>query len=246
LVAGQSIRKLKLAGTNVHQLNNTSTDISTKTTIIDPFFTNIKENRPYIILKWAETADCYMGCRSKPVPISNKYAQRLVHKWRSESDAIMIGSNTALIDDPQLNNRYYFGKSPVRIVIDKDNSLPPQLKIFDNKAETIIFNQIKNNQNKNVEFKQIPFDDNLLDSILNYLFSKKIGILFVEGGATLLQSFIGKNLWDEVRILKSKNNLRDIVNSDKIEGITAPKLTYGKLQTESQLYDNQLLIFKNS
>jgi diaminohydroxyphosphoribosylaminopyrimidine deaminase / 5-amino-6-(5-phosphoribosylamino)uracil reductase len=245
LVAGQSIQKLKSAGANVNILNNSSTSEPIKLANLTPFFTIVKKHRPYIILKWAETLDNYIGISSKPISISNKYSQRLVHKWRSEADAIMIGRNTAIIDNPNLTNRLYYGKSPSRIVIDKNNNLPRQLNIYNNEVDTIVFNEIENIQKDKTEFKKIAFNETTLTEIMQHLFSKKIGILFVEGGSALLNSFITQRLWDEARIFKSKKTLSDIVTEQSWEAVHAPQLTYGKLESELQINDNQLLIFNN-
>ena len=112
------------------------------------FFTFHQKFRPYIILKWAQTVNGKIGSADKRILISNEYSNRLVHKWRSEEAAILVGTNTALQDDPSLTTRLWKGKNPVRIVIDKELKLPPTLKVFNKEAKTIIYNFKKIQQKK--------------------------------------------------------------------------------------------------
>lgn len=263
-VAGQSIKKLHLNGITAKTLYDNN---NTKTTsfVVNKqaplaFFTNILQQRPYIILKWAETADGFLGKIDEQTPISNELSKRLVHKWRSECDAIMIGRKTAETDNPKLNNRYYFGKSPVRIVLDRTNRLDSSLTLFDNSLKTIIYCEkqqpnINNTEGgtfvvkkgKNIEINNLIFDDNLLNNIMTDLLSKKIGILLVEGGAALLNSFIEHNLWDEARVIKSAHTLRQN-NKPSLaheEGIKAPKLEETFIEDRIMLDDNTVTFYKN-
>src|SRR5207247_2413973 len=132
--------------------------------------------------------------------ISNDYSLKLVHKWRSEEQAVMIGTNTALTDNPQLTVRDWKGKNPVRIVLDRSLKLSSTLNIFNNDAMTIVFNENKNEKEKNTEWIKVDFGKEVLKEILNHLYQKNIQSIIVEGGAKLLQSFIDENLWDEARI----------------------------------------------
>ena len=141
-----------------------------------------------------------------PIKISNQLSQIYSHKMRAEEDAIMVGTNTALNDDPQLNVRQWRGRNPIRIVLDKSLRLPQQLKIFDDSQPTICYHQS--------EFVQLNFDSKLLESILNDLHNRKIQSLIVEGGAKLLQTFLNLGLFDEICIFKSKNK--------HFKGIKAP------------------------
>ena len=211
---------------------------------MQPFFTNISSNRPYIILKWAETADGFIGKSNETIPISNVYAKRLVHKWRSEADAIMVGTNTVALDNPELTNRLYFGQSPIRVVLDRKLRLQNDLHIFDNSVKTLIYTEgddlMDEWNNKAVHYRRVTFDTNLIPNVLDDLRSQNIGILFVEGGAQLLQSFIEKELWDEARVFKSSGiNIRE-------GGVFAPKIPFICLERKLQLFDNQLLIFRNA
>jgi diaminohydroxyphosphoribosylaminopyrimidine deaminase / 5-amino-6-(5-phosphoribosylamino)uracil reductase len=245
-VAGKSIIKLRDNGVNVtlvsekpdyfyQGFNNT----------LNSFFTNIQKQRPYIILKWAESADNCIGIDSKTIQISNKYTQRLVHKWRSECDGILVGTKTAHIDNPSLNNRFYFGKSPIRIVIDRKLTLPQNLNIFNDSQKTLVYTEgvtdsVKKEGEDTVQYINIEFGDKTLHNILDDLFSKKINILFVEGGAKILQSFIDAGLWDEARVIKNPH----LLLSDQ-SGISAPRLKKFTLEDTFQLDDNDITVYKN-
>ncbi len=242
-VAGKSIEKLRQNGVKVDVLP--SNDSLNKHPTLRPFFNNISTKRPYIILKWAETADGFMGHPDETISISNVYAKRLVHKWRSEADAILVGTNTAALDNPELTNRLYFGSSPIRVIIDRNRRLQPDLHIFDNSVKTLIYTEGGGFSNQIVPheerlYRTVPFDENMIQHILQDLFSQNIGILLVEGGAQLFHSFMEKELWDEVRVFKT--NTTNIQNG----GITAPKIAFIQLERRLQLFDNQLLIFRNS
>ena len=149
--------------------------------------------------------------------ISNEQTNRLVHKWRSEEASILIGTNTALLDDPELTTRNWQGPSPVRLVIDMELKLPHTLKIFNDKQKTIVFNSIKHEENGNLNFYQVTEDVNLVHQILNALYQMKIQSVIVEGGTRLLQSFIDEGNWDEARVIK---NEKLIINN----GLAAPDL----------------------
>lgn len=241
-VSGKSIEKLKENGVEVRLLPFLISDNKHETLL--PFFTNISAKRPYIILKWAETADGFIGKALETVPISNLYAKRLVHKWRSEADAIMVGTNTVALDNPELTNRLYFGKSPIRVVLDRKLRLPNDLKIFDQSVKTLIYTEgddlIDGSDNQSVHYRRVTFDTNLIPNVLDDLYSQNIGILFVEGGAQLLQSFIEKGLWDEARVFKS------VATNIRKEGVLSPKIPYICLERKLQLFDNQLLVFRNT
>lgn len=239
-VAGKSIQKLKEQGVKVeiviHEDNN-------KDSILLPFFTNVSTKRPFIILKWAETADGFIGDALQTIPISNIYTKRLVHKWRSEVDGIMVGTNTAALDNPELTNRLYFGKSPVRIVLDKKRRLSHNLHVFDGSVKTLIYTEGEIPKDDihpqtSVDYRSVPFDGTLLPHILKDLYSQNIGILLVEGGAQLLNTFIEKGLWDEARVFKTTKTLISP------NGIPAPKIADAQLEKKIQLFDNQLLIFR--
>lgn len=220
LVGGKGIEKLKNAGIEVITgiLEEEGRILNRR------FFTYIEKKRPFVILKWAESQD---GFIAKPgfeaVQISNPLSKRLVHKMRSEEDAIMVGTNTARYDNPQLNVRNWTGRNPLRVVIDNKLELSEDLFLFDDSQPTICYNQLKDGTEKETIFVKIPEKETLL-FILNDLFQRKIQSLIVEGGARLLQSFADERLWDEVYLIKGDNFLT--------EGIKAPIL----LNAESSLY----------
>lgn len=202
----------KVSGNGIAQLQEAGIEIITDVGEEDGkelnkrFFTFHEKKRPYIILKWAQTADGFIGLPgNQKVQVSNEYTNRLVHKWRSEESAILAGTNTALSDDPHLTNRLWSGKSPVRIVLDKKLRLPEYLHIFDNEVQTLIFNAEKQQRRGDTEWINIPFNENVLQEILQVLYEKKILSLIIEGGAQTLQSFMNAGLWDEARVITGNN-----------------------------------------
>lgn len=161
------------------------------------------QQRPYIILKYAKTLDGYIArIDNQQGWITSDYTKRLVHKWRSETDAILVGTRTAQIDNPALTTRHYFGKSPLRIVLDRFHVLSSGLALFDGKAPTLVVTASEPLQPiGGVDYFVIEDWDSLLPRLLHYLYHRKIGMLLVEGGPALLSSFISANLWDEARVL---------------------------------------------
>jgi diaminohydroxyphosphoribosylaminopyrimidine deaminase / 5-amino-6-(5-phosphoribosylamino)uracil reductase len=182
------------------------------------FFTFHNKKRPFIILKWAQSSNNKIaGKDGTRVNISNEFTNRLVHKWRAEAAAIMVGKNTVLKDNPALTTRLYKGNNPVRIVIDMDLQLPTTLQLFDGTTNTIVFNATKNLLGNNLSFYAINKDEKIIPQILNILYSLQIQSVIIEGGAKLLQSFIAENLWDEARVIT--NTTMEIE-----EGVDAPVL----------------------
>ena len=227
-VDGRGIEKLKAAGVEVELgiLEDECKELNKR------FFTFHILHRPYIILKWAQTADGFIANTDySRVLITNEYTNRLVHKWRAEESAILVGTNTALHDNPELTTRLVEGKNPVRSVVDMSLRLPASLKIFNRKITTIIFNGIKNDDDGNLLYRQVNKNGNIIQQILETLYDLKIQSVIIEGGSKLLQSFIDENLWDEARVI--------INNELKINtGIKAPVLSNAnKHQTENILSD---------
>jgi diaminohydroxyphosphoribosylaminopyrimidine deaminase / 5-amino-6-(5-phosphoribosylamino)uracil reductase len=216
-----------------------------------PFFINIKSQRPFIILKWAESQDGFIGIENERVQISNDYSKRLVHKWRSESDAILVGTNTAQIDNPALNNRFYYGKSPKRVVFDKNLNLDPKLHLFDNTVQTFVFTEKERaciEENINTKFVQLPFDEHFLPRMLDVLFKEKIGILLVEGGEKVLTSFIKSGLWDRAYVIKSTKKMDETMPQTPPilrGGIKAPFIPVSFFSHSEKLDDNTIHYFKN-
>ncbi|MFC3416516.1 bifunctional diaminohydroxyphosphoribosylaminopyrimidine deaminase/5-amino-6-(5-phosphoribosylamino)uracil reductase RibD [Algoriphagus hitonicola] len=180
------------------------------------FFTQIEKKRPYIILKWAQTQDGFVARNDFSSKwISNSQSRQLVHKWRAEEDAILVGKNTAFYDNPTLNVRDWVGKNPLRLVIDRQLILPKELKLFDQAVPTICFNQKLNEIKANLEYKKLPFQS-IVPEILADLQDRKIQSLIVEGGPFVLNQFLDAELWDEARVFISQNKF--------VEGIKAPSL----------------------
>ncbi|AEU09198.1 bifunctional diaminohydroxyphosphoribosylaminopyrimidine deaminase/5-amino-6-(5-phosphoribosylamino)uracil reductase RibD [Blattabacterium sp. (Cryptocercus punctulatus) str. Cpu] len=185
------------------------------------FFTFYEKNRPYVILKWAQSYDGFMDNSIKKNSwISGIYSRQLSHKWRSEEDSILVGRKTVINDNPKLNVRKWFGNNPIRIVLDRNLSISDTYFVLDKTKYTIIFTEKKKENRKNTEFVQISFDKKIIKNILNYLYKKKIISLIVEGGKMTLESFIKEKIWDESRIficnIFLKNGLKSPIISGKI------------------------------
>ena len=214
-VNGKGIEKLQDAGINV------ITGVLEKECqwLNRRFFTRVQKHRPYIILKWAQTFDGFFAPDDKSQHwITGIESRKLVHQWRGEEDAVLVGKNTAAIDNPQLNVRYSQGKSPKRIVIDRKLELKPDLNIFDQSVETLIFNELKTSiEGKNKYIALEDFDRYVPEYILYQLYLQDIQSVIIEGGARTLNKFIEAGLWDEARIFTGNINLK--------KGIKAPFIT---------------------
>ncbi len=233
LVGGKGIDKLRQSGIEVE----TGLLESEGRAVNKRFFTFIEKKRPYIILKWAETAD---GFIAKPnyeaLQISNLLSRRFVHKMRSQEDAVMVGTNTALYDNPKLDTRFWTGKNAIRIVIDKQLTLPENLHLFDGLQTTICYTNIIGSGNSSTVLEvQLPAKATE-QFILQDLYQRKIQSVIIEGGSILLQSFIDLGLYDEAVILKTKKLLGD--------GITAPKINISTASKEN-LGDNEIFYLQN-
>lgn len=197
------------------------------------------KQRPYIILKWAQTKDCFLA-PNQPVkyPISGIESQILVHQWRTEEDAILVGRNTALIDNPALTARKWEGKSPIRLVIDRKLSLPKTLKLFDNSVKTIVFNESETRIVGQVQYIQMEFENYLLQFILYQLYLQDITSVIIEGGAITLQHFLNFNLWDEARVFTAATFL--------LAGKQAPHLPAQYLTASQPVGVDILQIYHNN
>jgi diaminohydroxyphosphoribosylaminopyrimidine deaminase/5-amino-6-(5-phosphoribosylamino)uracil reductase len=215
MVAGNGIKKLTEAGINVTVgiLEDECNELNKR------FFTFHQKKRPYIILKWAQSQDGFIAplekLEKKPVWITNTYSRQLVHRWRTEEQAILVGTQTVIDDNPKLNARDWHGNNPVRIVLDQNNRIPEENAVFDNQAKTIIFsNSKKNIPEENTIFEVIDFQQNIAKQIVDSLYKHNIQSVIVEGGLKTIQTFIDANLWDEARIFTGKTFFK--------EGIEAP------------------------
>ncbi|UOX33908.1 bifunctional diaminohydroxyphosphoribosylaminopyrimidine deaminase/5-amino-6-(5-phosphoribosylamino)uracil reductase RibD [Flavobacterium sediminilitoris] len=216
-VAGNGIKRLIEAGkkVTVGVLENECNELNKR------FFTFHQKKRPYIILKWAESSDGFIAPltkdKQKPVWITNLYSRQLVHKWRTEEQAILVGTQTVLDDNPMLNARDFKRTNPIRIVIDKSNRINDQHYVKDNLTKTFIYTETEKLTNyNNLFYDYIKFDDDFLLNLTKNLHKKDIQSIIIEGGAKTLQHFINLNLWDEARVF--------IGNAEFKTGIKAPIL----------------------
>ncbi len=236
-VAGNGIKKLMQSGSKITLgvLEKECKELNKR------FFTFHEKKRPFIILKWAETEDGFIAPlekdEKKPVWITNQYSRQLVHKWRTEEQGILVGTNTVLEDNPSLEARDYFGQNPTRIAFDRNNIINDSFQIKNQKTKTII---ITNNdiltKNINIIYKNTIFDTFLIENLLKYLHSANTQSVIIEGGTQTIQSFIDKNLWDEARVFSNTNKF--------IIGIEAPKLNF-KSTTNFNVINDQLKLYRN-
>ena len=205
------------------------------------FFTSQLHKRPYVTLKWAQSADGFIDLlreEGEAVKISSPVSQVAVHKLRAQNGAILVGRHTALLDDPSLNIRHWAGRAPLRLVIDKTGMLPADLKMFDGTLPTVVYTACEKSGKfgKNVEQVVLDFAAPLLPQILSHLNACKIDSLLVEGGATVLQSFINASLWDEARV--------EVNPSLELgSGVVAPSLAPCQPYAEESLAGNRILRF---
>jgi diaminohydroxyphosphoribosylaminopyrimidine deaminase / 5-amino-6-(5-phosphoribosylamino)uracil reductase len=239
-VDGKGIEKIKAAGIEVEvgMLEKECRDLNKR------FFTFHTRQRPYIILKWAQTSDKKIATGgNKRFLISNEYSNRLVHKWRSEEAAILIGTNTALLDNPELTTRLWPGHSPVRLVLDMNLRLPINLKVFNKEIPTIIFNSIREGKEGNLQYYRLNKDENIIHQLMNALYKLSIQSVLVEGGARLLQSFIDEGVWDEVRVITNQH-LKLNGEGENNNGLAAPTLKNTMEAEVVKLHGDIVEIFK--
>ena len=224
-VNGKGIEKLRLAGIEV--ITGILEEEAIK--INERFFTFHKQSRPYIILKWAQSSDNKIANADlSKVVISNDFTNRLVHKWRSEEAGIMVGTNTALYDNPSLNIRLWKGNDPVRVVIDKYLKIPGTFNLLSGNISTLIFNNTTETESGKLKYFKIDFTQPVGPQILQKLYHLKLQSVLVEGGANLLQSFIDSHLWEEARVITNQHLIIG-------KGIAAPVLSNHSL-LESEDY----------
>lgn len=200
------------------------------------FFTFHEKKRPYLILKWAESQDGFIDKNYKSTKVSNELASQFVHQIRSEEHAILVGTQTALIDNPSLTTRLIEGRNPVRILIDFELKVPRDFKIYNNEAPTLVFNQEKDAEEENIKFIKIS-KKNFLEELLQKLYENQIQSVLVEGGSRTLQTFIDANLWDETIIIKNENLILE-------NGTKAPKIEENLVE-EKYYRDNKISFFRN-
>lgn len=238
-VAGKGIKKLFDAGCEVRVgiKEEECRELNKR------FFTYHTKKRPFIILKWAESSDGFLSPsfqkeeKRQPVWITNPYSKQLVHKWRSEEQAILVGTNTAVADNPKLNTRLWTGANPTRIVLDRQLRIPKKSFLFDNSIKTIVLTENSmESSSENVIFENIDFNSDLPEQICRVLYKHEIQSLIVEGGRQTLQSFIEAELWDEARVFQGQVQFR--------EGTKAPEIS-GRLISEEKIATDNLKIYKH-
>ncbi len=240
-VAGKGIKKLKDAGCNVITpvLEKECKEHHKR------FLTFFTKKRPYIILKWAETKDGFIAPdisarKENPEPywITSPYSRQLVHKWRAEEQAILVGTNTAKQDNPKLDARTWKGNNPIRVVLDKNLKLKPNTHLLDNSIKTIVFTENKDAKKivKGINYEVIPFNKSLAKHVCNSLYKRNINSIIIEGGTKTIQTFLDANLWDEARVF--------IGNSYFKQGTKAPVIKNKIIQT-MQIATDLLNLIKN-
>jgi diaminohydroxyphosphoribosylaminopyrimidine deaminase/5-amino-6-(5-phosphoribosylamino)uracil reductase len=247
LVSGNGIKHLREQGCHVEVgiLEQECVDLNKR------FYTFHNNKRPYIILKWAASNDGFIDVNrtvnsdkdAKPTWITNEYSRLLVHQFRTEEQAILIGTETAIKDNPKLDARNWNGNNPIRIVLDKSLRIPLHYHIFDGSVKTIIVidkNTIINDLLKslsNIHLEVINFKESMMEQLIRVLHKHEIQSVIVEGGKQLLESFINQNLWDEARVF--------IGNKSFINGVASPNIKGDKL-TEISIFGDSLSIYKNT
>jgi diaminohydroxyphosphoribosylaminopyrimidine deaminase/5-amino-6-(5-phosphoribosylamino)uracil reductase len=234
-VNGRGIEKLKAAGVEVHLgvLEDESIGLNKR------FFVFHIQKRPYIVLKWAQSANGKIASAdSRRVFISNEFTNRLVHKWRAQEASILVGTNTALLDDPSLTLRFWNGRQPLRLILDRTLRLPLSLKVFDRLTKTIVFNNIKQLEEANLEYRQVSSESSLVGQVIRDLYLLNIQSVLVEGGSKLLQSFIDEEVWDEARVITNEELFIE-------NGISSPVLSQAQISSNEILFSDRIRYYHN-
>ena len=239
-VSGKGIKKLMDAGCEVvvGVLEEKCRELNKR------FFTFHTKKRPYIILKWAESQDGFLSPvlqesgKRQPVWITNRYSKQLVHKWRAEEEGILVGTQTAVSDNPRLNTRLWRGSHPVRVVLDRQLRIPADSHLFDDSIKTLIFSENKSAErtSKNVIFEPIDFNKDLPTQVCDVLWRNGIQSVIIEGGRKTLQTFIEAQKWDEARVFTGAIRFK--------EGTRSPRFS-GQLLAEKKIVSDTLKIYKN-
>lgn len=239
-VSGKGIKKLMEAGCEVivGVLEKECTALNKR------FFTFHTKKRPYIILKWAQSQDGYLSPYitspkdRQPVWITNRYSRQLVHKWRSEEESILVGTQTAIDDNPRLNTRLWHGKDPIRVVMDRQHRIPKNSHLLDNSIKTIIFTDGKGSQfeGENLVYEFLDFKKELSAQMCEALWRNEIQSVIIEGGRKTLQTFIDSGIWDEARVFTGIPQF--------LEGVKSPEFS-GTLQAEEKIYTDTLKRYTN-
>lgn len=238
----------KVCGNGIAKLQNTGIEVEVGVLekecneMNKRFFTFHQKKRPYIILKFAQTQDRFIAPIQKneqrPVWISNEFSRQLVHKWRSEEQAILVGTNTVLKDNPKLDTRDWTGQNPIRIVLDRTLKIPKNYSVYDKNIKTIFITEKEEiSDDENLIFEQIDFDKNRNNQILEVLYKHQMQSIIIEGGTSVLESFVKDNLWDEARIFTSNLFLKN--------GVKAPEFNFEK-HSETPILNDTLSLYYNN
>ncbi|WP_042723275.1 bifunctional diaminohydroxyphosphoribosylaminopyrimidine deaminase/5-amino-6-(5-phosphoribosylamino)uracil reductase RibD [Flavobacterium sp. B17] len=201
------------------------------------FFTYHEKKRPYIILKWAQSGDRFLDKDFEPYSISNSLVNQFVHQLRADEHAILVGTQTALNDNPGLTVRNVKGENPVRILIDFELKVPETFNIYNQESKTLIINTIKEEEQGNIKFIKIS-KENFLHELMNVLYTQQIQSVIIEGGRFTLQQFIDNGIWDEAIIIKNENLTLN-------NGTEAPLLKDFKPFRNEEFRDNIIEFYKN-
>jgi diaminohydroxyphosphoribosylaminopyrimidine deaminase/5-amino-6-(5-phosphoribosylamino)uracil reductase len=241
LVNGKGIEKMRLAGIDVKTevLEEASRELNKR------FFTFHEKKRPYLILKWAESGDGYIDKErsieqtGEQIQISSAASKVRLHRWRAEEQAILIGTTTAILDNPRLTVREAEGRNPLRLVLDQSNRIPESHHLKDGSVPTLIFTAHPGKEKENLEFVNISFDSSssIQSEIMQVLYKRNIQSVLIEGGARLLNSFFETGLWDEARVFISTNKL-----GSGVKAPLKPKMTY----SDERIGPDQLRIYRNA
>jgi len=206
LVAGRGVRMLREAGVEVTVgvLESEAQHLNRR------FFTFQLKHRPYVILKWAQTADGFIDIArsekgSGPLKISNAITKTLNHQMRTTEDAIMVATKTAILDDPHLTVTKWSGKNPLRVLLDRSLRVPAESRIFDDAAKTLVFTAQPADSplridKPNIEYCQVDFDSDIVPRVLQALYERQVLSIIIEGGSQWLQTVIDSGLWDEAHV----------------------------------------------
>ena len=229
-VNGRGIKKLRDAGVRV----DVGIEAAACRELNKRFVTTIEKQRPYIIVKWAETADGFLAPKTKttnePVWISNLLSRTLAHQWRAEEQSILIGKQTALDDNPALTTRLHKGSSPIRLLIDPKEEVDRKAKLFNPDQKVIVFTSNKSRTEDHIEYVAIDFSANGLQQILKTLVQKGIQSMIVEGGSITLQHFINSGLWDEARVITGQEEFGNGINAPNTTSFSAKPNTTTTLE----------------
>ncbi len=248
-VSGKGIKKLQDTGVEVvvGVLEHKSIELNKR------FFNYHSKKRPYVILKWAKTPNGFMDVDRANIEniikshqdingkahnwITTDDSKKLVHHWRTEVQAVMVGTNTVLNDNPQLTVREVEGKNPLRVILDLTLRLPSNLRVFDGSVPTMVLNHLKNEKRNNIEYVKIDKDGDLIDQVLRTLYHREVQSILIEGGAQLLHTFFDGKLWDEARVFTGVKEFKNGLKAPEIENSPKTTLYLGKDQIDFYVND---------